>query len=221
MRRFPWLTVVVFSVTLAVNVAQFAFPRVLDQLQRMPAGLHGQWWRTATALLVQDGGALGTASNLAFLAVLGVAAEQAVTRPRWLMAYLGAAAVGEFAGYAWQPIGGGNSVAVCGLAAVCAVALWRDTANLPVFALPATALWLGALLSMQWYPLIVLGIVVIPLSRRLSTNAAGRLVLGFAVVVGAVLTAMRDIHGAALLAGLVIAPLAVRRREETAATAVA
>ena len=67
-----------------------------------PAGLHGDWWRTGTALLVQDGGALGTLVNLGFLLVLGVAAEQVSSRVCWLGCYLGAGLVGELAGRGLQ-----------------------------------------------------------------------------------------------------------------------
>jgi len=63
---------------------------------------------------------------------------------------------------------------------------WRATrGELPGWARPALALWLGALLASWWPPLIVLGIVA------------------------AVLLAVGKIHGAALGAGLLLVP---RRR---------
>lgn len=62
-------------------------PGMLAAWQRTPQGLRGDWWRTVTALLVQDGGVVGTLSNLAFLEVrfraeprspcLGIAAADA------------------------------------------------------------------------------------------------------------------------------------------------
>jgi membrane associated rhomboid family serine protease len=76
------VTAVVFAVTTATSVLGLAVPAVLDALERTPDGLHGQWWRTVTALFVQDGGVLGTVSNLAFLALLGVLAER-LAGPRW------------------------------------------------------------------------------------------------------------------------------------------
>jgi hypothetical protein len=42
---------------------------MLGAWQRTPQELQGDWWRTVTALLVQDGGVVGTLSNLAFLEV--------------------------------------------------------------------------------------------------------------------------------------------------------
>ena len=66
------MTAVVFAVTAANSVLGLVVPAVLDALERTPDGLHGQWWRLVTALFVQDGGVLGTVSNLAFLALLGL-----------------------------------------------------------------------------------------------------------------------------------------------------
>src|SRR5215213_228991 len=60
------------------------------------------------------------------------------------------------AGYAWQPHGAGNSVAVCGLAGALVVAL---LAGSPVPRLVPMVLlyWCGALLSVRWGagPLVV------------------------------------------------------------------
>ena len=120
-------TVVVFAVTAVTSVLGLAVPGVLAALERTPQGLHGDWWRSFTALFVQDGGILGTVSNLAFLALLGVLAERLVGPRWWLAAYFGAGLAGELAGYAWQPTGAGNSVAVCGLAGLLVVALAAGT----------------------------------------------------------------------------------------------
>lgn len=205
-RRFPMLTVVVFGVTLAANVTQFAVHGTLARIERAPSGLHGDWWRTFTALFGQDGGAAGTVSNLIFLVAVGVLAEQVVSRPRWLLAYFGAGLVGELAGYAWQPHGAGDSVAICGLAGVVAVALWRDERP-PAYAPMVLLLWCGALLAGLWPPLIGLGIVAsaavrIAAERRLPL---ARPVAVAALATGVALVAVRDIHGAALLAGLALA----------------
>ena len=56
LRRFPVVTAVVCAVTGASNVLQSLVPGMLARLERAPAGLHGEWWRTGTALFVQDGG---------------------------------------------------------------------------------------------------------------------------------------------------------------------
>lgn len=70
-QRLPVATAVVFVVTATTSILGLVIPGMLEGWQRTPQGLHGDWWRTFTALLVQDGGVAGTISNLAFLLVLG------------------------------------------------------------------------------------------------------------------------------------------------------
>lgn len=214
LRRWPVLTAIVFAVTAAVNVAQFAAPTVLTHLERTPAGLHGDWWRSGTSLLVQDGGVAGTISNLLFLAVVGVAAEQVAARWAWLVAYLGAAAAGEAVGYAWQPTGGGNSIAICGLAALIAIALWKRDPRMAPFGPFVMLLWAGALLATWIFPVGIVGLVAAAASntpgawqRRYARQGA----VGFVIAVGVLLCAVHNIHGAALLAGLAIAIVIYRR----------
>jgi membrane associated rhomboid family serine protease len=206
--RFPWLTIGVFAVTAAVSITQLTrSPWLLARLERTPAGLHGQLWRTATSLVVQDGGLIGTASNLFFLLVLGIAAERSVSRGRWLLGYLGAGLAGEIAGYAWQPTGGGNSVAVCGLAGIVAIALCHRGRSVPSFGGPATLLWCGCLLATWYVPLLAIGVVAAGLSIRLvraRSTGIGAIVVACCLATAAVLIWQRNIHGAALAAALVL-----------------
>lgn len=217
LRRFPLVTAVVFGVTALSNAAQFLVPGMLAHLERAPAGLHGDWWRTGSSLFVQDGGVAGTISNLLFLVLVGAVAEQVVSRSRWLLCYFATGLVGEVAGYAWQPHGGGNSVAICGLAGAVAVALWRGDGRLPRFAPTSVLLWCGALLATVWFPLLAIGVVA-GMAANVAAGrgvATGRWAAAGVLVTGVALTAARDIHGVALLAGLVIASalaLPVRRR---------
>jgi membrane associated rhomboid family serine protease len=213
LRRWPVLTSIVFTVTAAVNIAQFVAPAVLTHLERTPAGRHGDWWRSGTSLLVQDGGVGGTVSNLLFLVLVGVAAEQIAVRWAWLVAYLGAGAVGEAVAYAWQPTGGGNSIAICGLAALVAVALWRRDGRMPPFGPFVMLLWTAVLLSTWIFAVGVVGLVAAALSNTpgfWNRSYARPLTVGFVVVVGVLLCVVSNIHGAALLAGLVVA-FAVQR----------
>jgi membrane associated rhomboid family serine protease len=216
LRRLPLVTAVVFGVTALSDVAQFLVPGMLAHLERAPAGMHGDWWRTGTALFVQDGGVAGTVSNLLFLVLVGAVAEQVVSRPRWLLCYFATGLVGEIAGYAWQPHGAGNSVAICGLAGAVAVALWRGEARLPRFAPTIVLLWCGALSASVWFPLMAIGVVAAVAVRAAAERgvATGRWTAAGVLATAVALTAARDIHGAALLAGLVIASalaLSVRR----------
>jgi len=209
----PVVTGVVFVITATTSIAQFYVPGMLEAWQRTPQGLQGEAWRTFTALLVQDGGVVGTLSNLAFLLILGVLAEQILGRWQWLVCYLGAGLVGELAGYAWQPNGAGNSVAVCGLAGALAVALWTQHPRAPRLTPLPLVWWCGLLLASQWlWPGGVLLVAVSVLTRRMLTRSllVGRAAAAAAAVVAVALVAAENLHGAALVAGIVIAVVVVR-----------
>jgi membrane associated rhomboid family serine protease len=206
-QRLPVVTAVVFVITATTSVLGLVIPGMLAGWQRAPQGLHGDWWRTFTALLVQDGGVAGTISNLAFLLVLGAMAEQVLGPGRWLACYVGAGLVGELAGYAWQPRGAGNSVAICGLAGALTVALLVG-ARAPRLAPVVLVYWCGALLATRWGPgLLLVGVaggVVVQLALGRGVPV-GRPVAIAATTVALLLTAAMDLHGAAMVAGIVIA----------------
>ncbi|MEV8478042.1 rhomboid family intramembrane serine protease [Streptomyces sp. NPDC051173] len=213
LRRFPVVTAVVFVATAAVNLLQFAVHGVLAHLERTPAGLHGDWWRSVTSLFVQDGGVAGTVSNLLFLLLIGTVAEQVLSPSRWLSQYFGVGVVCEFVGYAWQPTGGGNSIAVCGLAGAAGLALWRDDARLPDWAAPVLLLWCGAMVGTLWSGAAVPAMVASVAASALIRVGKER---GIAVhrptalavpIVGIVLAGAQNIHGAALLLGSALAVL--------------
>jgi membrane associated rhomboid family serine protease len=205
--RTPLVTMVIFAITATVNAVLFVVPGTLSALQRTPAGMHGEWWRSVTSLFVQDGGIFGTASNLAFLLIIGVVAEQVISRPRWVTCYFGAGLVGELFGYLWQPVGGGNSVAICGLAGAVTVAVSRHSPAMPRGGAAALMLWLGALLATWFPPLIAVGIAGAGLVQNTEKRGAvaTTVVAATAVGVALLLCAMRNIHGAALVTGLLIA----------------
>lgn len=200
-----------FVVTAAVNILQWPAPGLLRQWERTPAGLHGEWWRSGTALFVQDGGVAGTLVNLIFLAVLGALAEQVLPRSRWAVQYFGVGVAVEFLAYAWQPTGGGNSIANCGLAAGIAVALWQRDERLPRWAPVASFLWsadmFGTLSSWALLPAIIVCALCVGPSRLLAARGVDlrRPVAALVVVVGVVLAVTANIHGAALLLGVVTA----------------
>jgi membrane associated rhomboid family serine protease len=211
--RFPVLTLIVFVVTATTSVLQFWVPGMLAALQRSPQGLHGQWWRSGTSMFVQDGGVPGTVSNLLFLLLVGVLAEQVLTRPRWLVGYFGAGLVGEAAGYAWQPFGGGNSVAICGLVGVLLVAsAFRPVAGDESgawalrFAPIVVMYWCGALLGQVFWPALIVyvigGIAAQVVAQR--GRSVGRAVAVAGGIATVALVAETDIHGAALAAGIAI-----------------
>jgi hypothetical protein len=156
-----------------------------------------------TSLFVQDSGIAGTVSNLLFLVLIGTIAEQVVSRPRWLLHYFGVGLASEFVGYLWQPVGGGNSIAICGLSGAVAVALWQRDSRLPAWAAGATALWCGALFGSLWWPLVFTGVIAMWViqARPWAVRPTGAAV----VFTGIVLSALTNIHGGALVIGLLLA----------------
>lgn len=209
--RFPLVTAVVFGATAAGAIAQAAVPGLLAALERAPAGLHGEWWRLVTALVVQDGGVFGAASNLFFLALVGAVAEQVLSRTWWVVQYVGTGLAAELVGYAWQPVGAGNSIAICGLTGGVAVALWRRTGSAPPWTPPLLVIWCAALIATISSAVSVVAIVVGAIATGLTSAAVGRgVALGRPVAVlvlacGVALAVLTNVHGAALLIGLVLA----------------
>jgi membrane associated rhomboid family serine protease len=232
-RRIP-LTFAVFVATAVSSLSQFAYPSVLTSLQRTPAIRDGEVWRLVTSLLVQDGGWFGTISNLCFLLLIGTLAEQVLPRWLWATCYLVAGLTGEAVGLVWQPIGGGNSVAICGLAGALVIALlspplaptsaWRPEAvDDP---LRPRQPWMVA--GITWWSVALLGtvssltLVVAAAAGALvqftlmaggesgrGNRTLGRVVAVAALLVALALTALRNIHGPPLLVG---AALTISRR---------
>lgn len=209
--RTPIATIAVFAVTAVVNSVQVGDSGLLGSLERSPAGMQGQWWRAGTSLFVQDGGVFGAVSNLLFLLAIGVAAEQVVTRRRWLVHYFGAGVLSEFVGYAWQPTGGGNSIAVCGLAG--ALALRAGDPQLPVWAPQVVLTWCGVLAATAGSGSMATGIAVgVAAVIGVAVRGAAEKGLAFARLwgvavagTGLVLAVLRNVHGAALIIGIVLA----------------
>jgi rhomboid protease GluP len=120
--RFPGLTLAVLLATAAVTAAALYRPEIATALERNgPLIAAGQLWRLVTTWLVETDGWMQIAVNFAGLAVFGVLVERLIGRLWWLVGYVVAGLAGEIAGLWWQPVGGGNSVAVCGLIGVFSV----------------------------------------------------------------------------------------------------
>jgi membrane associated rhomboid family serine protease len=202
---FPVLTTAVAAVTAAVSIAGLVAEPVLLALRRDAAALSdGQLWRLLTALLVQDGGVPGTVFNLLGLVLVGVAAERRLGARAWLAAYLAGGLTGEFVGWAgWQPIGGGNSVGVCGLAGALAVAVLRDTRPPGRLETVAPATWAAALTASTLTGFApVVAAVVTGFTAATAPRVARGLPAVLVTVSAGLLLYQRDIHGAALGAGL-------------------
>ena len=211
---FPVLTTVVAAVTAAVSIVGLVAEPVLLALRRDAVALSaGQLWRLLTSLLVQDGGVPGTVFNLLGLLLVGMAAERRFRARAWVAAYLVGGLTGELVGWAgWQPVGGGNSVGVCGLAGALAVAVLRDTRPPGRLETVAPATWATALTAST---LTGFAPAAAAVATGLAVSTAPRVARGLPAALTAVsaglLLYQRDIHGAALGAGL-LAGIAVAGR---------
>lgn len=141
--RLPWLTIAVFALTAIVTSAMLVWPAIGTVLERDPAMLsQGQVWRFVTTWLVQTDGWKQIGINFAGLAIYGALVETRVGRLWWAVGYVVAGLVGEVAGIFWQPFGGGNSVAICGLIGVYSV--WQtQQARLGRQRFLGAATWVG------------------------------------------------------------------------------
>jgi membrane associated rhomboid family serine protease len=157
---------------------QLAYPSMLGMFQRDAARIAaGEWWRLVTALFLQDGGVAGGLSNLAFLVMIGSLAERVLPPARWLLVYAAGGLIAEVVALAWQPIGAGNSIAICALAGFLLVDLPIERARWPLVGLR-----------------LVAGILVLVLLATENIHGIGALV-GAALAAAAI--AARAVHGAA------------------------
>jgi membrane associated rhomboid family serine protease len=215
---FPVLTTAVAAVTAAVSVAGLVAEPVLVALRRDAVALSdGQLWRLLTALLVQDGGVPGTVFNLLGLVLVGVAAERRLGARAWLAAYLVGGLTGELVGWAgWQPVGGGNSVGVCGLAGALAVVVLRDTRPPGRLETVAPATWATALTASTLTGFApAAAAVTTGLAAAAAPRVARALPAALVAVSAGLLLFQHDIHGSALGAGL-LAGIAIAARREPA-----
>jgi membrane associated rhomboid family serine protease len=208
-QRFPALTVTAVVIATVAAIAQFATPAIVPLLQRDPVGLaHGQWWRLVTPLAVQTLGWYQVLANLVTLAIVGLVAEWLLGRLRWIALFAVGTLGGQVAAYAWHEPGGGDSIAICGLAAGVVVALLVHPSPIPRWAADPVIYYIAALTGWGLRGAVgagvcfVAAVVCLYAMRRLGFSPE-RLALVGTVVCVVVLTAVRDLHGASLAAGVV------------------
>ena len=109
-------------------VAQLLRPSLLGQGMRDPAAIRaGQWWRLATALVLQDGGWAAAAIDIVALAVtVGLAGEVLAPRVGLLVAVLGGVAANLVTVLTLGQAGAGSSTATMVLLVVAVLATLRD-----------------------------------------------------------------------------------------------
>ncbi|MCC5577764.1 hypothetical protein IMZ11_19235 [Microtetraspora sp. AC03309] len=210
MKRPPVITVTVFALTAIPSLLQFVFPALEIALRRDPARVaDGEWWRLGTSLVVQGGGLVGTAFNLGSLLVLGALAERALGPARWAACYLGGAAAGQAAGMSLDLVDAGNSIGVCGLAGGLTVAFVLGRADrLAGAAAACYAVFLAGGLFGGTTAVIVATMLLGAAGAQLVVHRARLPRWAFPAIVlvlGGVLSALSDLHGPALLGGLVVA----------------
>ncbi|MBA3875268.1 MAG: rhomboid family intramembrane serine protease, partial [Anaerolineae bacterium] len=222
-QRLPILTIIVVIITAVGAVLQFVNPAVLTALRRDPNALAAsQWWRLISPLLVLDGNLwVHFALDVVGFLIVGTVVERRFGSLRWFILFITAALVGELVGYVWDPTGAGASIALCGL--MGGLVIWqirhKDLQFIPslytvglIAALTFEAI--AALLTSDSTVEVIIAVVVcavlinvlVILRGRASDPGIPTYYVGAVTLLGAViLLFLHDIHGAALLTGLVVA----------------
>lgn len=121
-RRIPYLSLCMVMIIAIPSISGLIYPSVLKILGRdYTRFLSGEWWRLITSLFVQDGGVGGTIFNQVSLLFVGSVAERCWTSKQWLLIFFGGGIISQVIGFAWQPLGAGNSVANFSLAGSIAI----------------------------------------------------------------------------------------------------
>lgn len=109
-------------------VAQLVRPALLDEGMRESAAVRaGQWWRLATAVVLQDGGWIGAVFNLVALAVTVVLAAESLTPRLGVAVFVAGGVLANLLTVltTGQP-GAGSSMATMALLVVAVVVGLRD-----------------------------------------------------------------------------------------------
>lgn len=115
----PRTAIWMWAVVAVPSLVQIAAPVVLHAFERDPNQIRdGQLWRILTSVVVQDGGLVGTAANLAVLAVVAPLAVQFWGAWRAVSLFLlGQVIFGLLTAFVFPSLGAGNSAATLALAA--------------------------------------------------------------------------------------------------------
>lgn len=209
-RPVPILTITATSLAGVAAVAQYTIAAMVPALQREPGGLRsGQWWRLVTPLLVQTLGWYQVVTNLVTLMLFGVIVEWLLGRWRWALLFAAGTAAGQAAAYAWHEPGGGDSIAICGLAAGAAITMlsrpratgWMAAAV--IYYVVALTGWGLRGLTTAGVGCLAVGIVLTA-ARGAGLAHVTRLALAGTVVCAVVLASRHDLHGAALSGGMLL-----------------
>jgi membrane associated rhomboid family serine protease len=227
LRPLPLLSLAAIVLPALFLILMSLSPNVLSALQRDRGALtQGQWWRLLSPMLVDsDGWWQFLFVSLGFVCI-GILVEHLFGWWRWLLLFLAGGLVGELAGYAWQPYGGGTSIALFGLLGGLLMLLLRRDGPVQVIAslyalAVVTVLTCEAVVTSVGGTTIV-GIVaaailcwlliqlfILLLRRQTAPRTLAYFIASVALLGAIVLTAFRDHHGPALLAGMCMGALLV------------
>jgi membrane associated rhomboid family serine protease len=210
----PVVTVAAVGVAVVAATVQYAAPSVVPVLRREPGALAaGEWWRLVTPLFVQTLGWYQVVTNLVTLALVGAVAEWQVGRRRWAVLFAAGTVGGQLAAYAWQEPGGGDSIAICGLAG--GVLVWLPAAR------PDASRWdvgvvvgyVAALTGWGFGGIRGVAVAVVVAALAVYFVPGRRVVLAGAVACAVALTVAADLHGVSLLSGMAVASVIARSRD--------
>lgn len=210
-RRMPVITATAVGVAVVAAAVQYAVPSAVPMLQREPSVLEtGQWWRWVTPLLVQTLGWYQVVTNLVTLAVVGVVAEWRFGRWQWAALFAAGTVGGQTAAYAWQEPGGGDSIAICGLAGGVVVWLLAGRADASRWAVGVVVCYVAALTGWGFAGIRAAAVAVFVAVLVLYVVPDRRVALLSAVACGTSLAMVADLHGVALLSGMFTALVLTR-----------
>jgi hypothetical protein len=207
----PVVTVAAVGVAVVAAIVQYAAPSVVPLLQREPGALAaGQWWRLVTPLLVQTLGWYQVVTNLVTLALVGAVAEWQLGRLRWAVLFVAGTVGGQVAAYAWQEPGGGDSIAICGLAGGVLVWLLAGRPDASRWDAEVVVGYVAALTGWGFGGIRAAAVAVVVAVLVLYVVPARRVVLAGAVACAVALTVAGDLHGVSLVSGMAVALVIMR-----------
>jgi membrane associated rhomboid family serine protease len=205
-QRKPIITATAVGVAAVAAVVQYAAPFVVSVLERAPGALEaGQWWRLVTPLFVQTLGWYQVVTNLVTLAVVGVVTERLFGRWRWAVLFTAGTIGGQIAAYAWREPGGGDSIAICGLAGGAVIWLLAGRRDASRWVVGAVMCYIAALTGWGFGGIRAAAMVAIAAVLALCVVRVRRVVLVGAVACAVALAVAADLHGVSLLSGMIIA----------------
>ena len=201
MQQKPVLTTAAVIVTAVAAIVQYTAPAVVPVLERGPLDT-GEWWRLVTPLLVQTLGWYQVVTNLVTLAFVGAVAEPLLGRWQWVVLFVAGSVGGQVAAYAWHEPGGGDSIAICGLAGGVVVRLLAGGTGESPWPTRVVVGYVAALTG--WGFLGIPGAAVAVVVAAVVLVVAPRLALVGSVVCAVLLAVASDLHGVSLVSGLVV-----------------